>query len=389
MGALLEARDLEVVKGGRRILAIHHLEVAEGEVLGLVGPNGAGKTTLLMVLAGLEPSFCGRLWVRGRLLDRRRLLAHRRSLGVVFQDPQVLDATVLANVVAPLRYRGVPKAEARRRAELWLERVGIGHLAGQPARVLSGGERQRLALARALVTEPQILLLDEPFSSLDAPARGRLMADLRQVLGALGITAVVVSHDFTEVLLLARRVVVLTGGRVRQVGEAREVFWRPADAEVARLVGVENIWRGEVVTGPAGLRVRVDGVELKIPGDHRPGPVQVGVRPEAVVLAPDGPAPAPAPDAHAPAADGPAHAPDAGSAAQAGSAAEDCSGSWLRGKVGAVVPSGPLVRVELSEPLTLSALVPRARAMGVAPGDTVRVFIPPESLHVFDYSPGT
>jgi len=367
MGALLEIHGLEVVKGGRRILAVDHLEVAEGEVLGLVGPNGAGKTTLLMVMAGLEPAFRGRISVGGRPLDRRRLLAHRRTLGVVFQDTQVLDTTVLANVAAPLRYRGVPKAEARRRAQVWLERVGIGHLAGEPARVLSGGERQRLALARALVTEPQILLLDEPFSSLDAPARGRLMADLRQLLEALGITAVLVSHDFTEVLLLARRVVVLMGGEIRQVGEAGEVFRRPADAGVARLVGVENIWPAEVVAGPGGLRARVNGVELKIPGGHPPGPVQVGLRPEAVLLAPDGPAPA----------------------GRDGSGAEDRSGSWFEGKVRTVVPSGPLVRVELDEPLPLSALVPPVSAVGLEPGDTVRVFIPSESLHVFDYSPGT
>ncbi|MDI6894666.1 MAG: ABC transporter ATP-binding protein [Bacillota bacterium] len=356
--AVLEASGLEVCKGGRRVLAIEHLAVAEGEVLGVVGPNGAGKTTLLMVMAGLEPGFRGRLAVRGSPLDPRRLLAHRRSLGVVFQDPQVLDATALANVMAPLRYRGVPPAEARRRAYLWLERVGIGHLARRPARVLSGGERQRLALARALVTEPRILLLDEPFSSLDAPTRALLIADLRRLLAELRITAVMVSHDFTEMLLLARRVAMMIGGEVRQTGEPREVFSHPADPEVARLVGMENIWPAEVVAGPQGSRVRVEGLELKMIGDRSPGSVYLGLRPEAVVLAADG------------------------------RACEDCSGSWFPGRVRAVVPYGPLVRVELAEPLPLVALIPPARAVDASPGDRVRVFIPADSLHVFDYSPG-
>lgn len=344
--AVLEVSGLRVDKGGRQILAIEHLAVMEGEVLGLVGPNGAGKTTLLMVMAGLDMGFRGQLAVGGAALDPRGLLFHRRRLGVVLQDPQMLDTTVLANAAAPLRYRGVAAGEARRRAAVWLERLGIAHLASRPARTLSGGERQRLALARALVAEPQLLLLDEPFSSLDAPTRAALLTDLRRLLVSLGITAVVVSHDFTEVLLLAHRVAVLMEGRLRQVGEPREVFSRPADPEVAHLVGMENVWPAELVTRPDGPRVYVEGVELDIDGHHPPGRVRVGVRPEAIVLARDG--------------------------------------RGFPGEVRAVVPFGPLVRVEVARPFPLVALIPPAQAMDLGPGDTVRICIPPDGLHVFN-----
>ncbi|MDI6824009.1 MAG: ABC transporter ATP-binding protein [Bacillota bacterium] len=342
---VVEVQGLRVEKGGRSILSIDRLVVEEGEVMGLVGPNGAGKTTLLMVVAGLDMGFRGRVLIRGVPLEAGNLLSHRRRLGMVFQDPQVLDLTVLANVAAPLRYRGVPGREARRRAMAWLDRLGIAGLAAHPARTLSGGERQRLALARALVTEPELLLLDEPFSSLDAPTRAGLIADLRQLLAALGVTAIVVSHDFTEVLLLARRAVVLMGGRIRQDGEPRSVFWHPADPEVARLVGMDNVWTGEVVSGPRGSRVRLGEWELDLPCPHPGGPVQVGVRPEAVTLCPDG--------------------------------------RGLPAEVKAVVPHGPLILVEFGGPLPLVALVPAAQGLELAPGARVTVDIPPASLHLF------
>lgn len=358
--AAFEVWDLRVDKGGRTVLSVPHLSVGEGEVVGLVGPNGAGKTTLLLAMAGLDMSFRGRIVAAGVPLEPRGVLRHRRRLGMVFQDPQVLDATVLANVMAPLRFRGVPAAEARRRARRWLERLGIGDLADRRARTLSGGERQRLALARALVTEPEVLLLDEPFSSLDAPTRAALITDLRQLLSSLAITAVVVSHDFAEVFLLAERVVVLVDGQVRQEGSPREVFSRPADPEVARLVGMENVWPAEVLAGTRGPRLRLPGVEVDAAVSQPPGPVLAGVRPEAVVTG---------------------------------------DGRGFPAQVRTVVPHGPLVRVEFGSPLSLVALVPPALAADLRPGCTVPVFIPPDSFHLFgapppgggkgDYSPGT
>lgn len=233
---MLAAYGLRVFREGRPVLEVPELEVAEGEVLAVIGPNGAGKSTLLQALALLLPAemeyhFAGR---RARL--PREALALRRQMAVVFQEPLLLDATVLDNVALPLRLRGVPRREAVRRAALWLERLGVAGLAGRHGRHLSGGEARRVNLARALVAEPRVLFLDEPLASLDVITRGDLLRDLRPLLRSAGVTALFVTHDFTEIPAVADRVAVLRQGRLAQVGTPREVFTRPADGEVARLV---------------------------------------------------------------------------------------------------------------------------------------------------------
>lgn len=353
----LEVKGLTVEKGGRRILEVEELSVRSGEVLGVVGPNGAGKTTLLLALAGLESSFTGQILVDGVPLVPRHLLRHRRRIGVVFQDPQVLDTTVLANAMLPLRYRGVPPAEARQRAGLWLDRLGIAHLAGRRARSLSGGERQRLALARALAVDPCLLLLDEPFSSVDASTKAALVEDLSELFRSYGRTVVLVSHEFSEVFLLAHRVAVLKEGRVRQVGTPAQVFSHPGDAEVAKLVGMENVWPGQVMT-PS--RVRLDGgVELDLPRPHPLGRVLVGVRPEALRLFPCSCSPLP------------------------GGEVDNRFPARLR----AVWSCGPLVRVELEAGIPLVALLPPAEAVLFRPGEQVLVGIPPAAIHLLESAP--
>ncbi|MCR4419057.1 MAG: ABC transporter ATP-binding protein [Clostridia bacterium] len=276
MAEVFRLEEIEVWKAGRCVLQVPELSLAEGEVLGLIGPNGAGKTTLLLVLAGLEVPHRGRLVFRGReIRGERERQALRRRLAVVFQEPLLLNTTVYNNVAAGLRFRGMTGTEIRSRVHRWLARLGIADLARRPARALSGGEAQRVSLARALVLEPEILLLDEPFASLDAPTRGGLLEELSAILTSTGLTAVFVTHDFRELPALAHRAAALLEGRILQTGTPEEVLYRPASLELAAFVGVSNRLPAEMLErqdgfyrlrAPGGLEVWAGAAASSLPG---------------------------------------------------------------------------------------------------------------------------
>ncbi|MGE5553023.1 MAG: energy-coupling factor ABC transporter ATP-binding protein [Betaproteobacteria bacterium] len=220
----LWAEDLQLAKGRREIFQIDQFALTEGEVLALVGPNGAGKTSLLLTLALLLRPTRGRLEVNGTPVTPRNTLALRRQMAVVFQESLLMDTTVLNNVTTGLRIRGVPRETARKRAQKWLDRLGIGHLALRSALHLSGGEAQRVNLARALALEPKILFLDEPFSALDYPTRNDLLDELGSILKETRLTTLFVTHDYTEIPRLAGRVAVMCGGRLVRRGTVREIL---------------------------------------------------------------------------------------------------------------------------------------------------------------------
>ena len=203
---------VRVVHGARAVLDVPALAVPAGETLGVMGPNGAGKSTLLRVLGLLEPPSAGTVRFRGEAVTPAQGLAVRRRMASVFQEPLLADTTVFDNAALGLRFRGVPRADARPRVQAWLERFGIAALSDRQARTLSGGEAQRVALARALVVEPELLLLDEPFAALDQPTRETLIQDLRGVLRADRVTTVLVTHHRGEALALGDRLAVLIGG---------------------------------------------------------------------------------------------------------------------------------------------------------------------------------
>jgi tungstate transport system ATP-binding protein len=203
-----------VRRDGRAVLAIPALDLWPREVLAVVGPNGAGKSTLLQVMALLVAPDAGTVQFAGTPVDaRRNPVPVRRRLAVVFQEPLLFDTSVADNVASGLRLRGVPRAEARERGAAWLARLGIAHLAQRPARTLSGGEARRTSLARALVLEPELLLLDEPFGALDYASRQALLAELPALLAAAHTTTVLVTHDPTEAQALATRALALRAGR--------------------------------------------------------------------------------------------------------------------------------------------------------------------------------
>lgn len=242
---MIEIRNLQVRRGARNVLEIDHLHVSRNEVLAVVGPNGAGKSTLLLSLARLLRSARGEIVFNGRSVSSESDLAYRRRIALVLQDPLLFDTSVFENVASGLRFRNIPKSEIAPRVERWLEQMGIAHLAKRRSNELSGGEGQRVSLARALVLEPELLLLDEPFSALDPPTRGRLLDDLRRILPASGTTTIFITHNLIEARQLARHMAVILGGRVRQSGILEEILSAPADAEVRDFLsaGNGNTWQ--------------------------------------------------------------------------------------------------------------------------------------------------
>ncbi len=217
---------------------------APGDVVAVIGPNGAGKTTLLRALAGLVPVE-GSVVVSGQRWTGPPLPTHQRSLGLVFQDRSLFPhLTALDNVAFGLRARGRSRAAARAEAAGWLERLGVGDLAGRRPEQLSGGQAQRVAIARALAPSPQLLLLDEPFAGLDVGVATSLRIELAEHLAAYDGTTLLVTHDAIDALTLADTVLVLDEGAVVQSGPPQEVAARPRTAHVARLVGL-NVLRDE------------------------------------------------------------------------------------------------------------------------------------------------
>ncbi|MGY2083387.1 ABC transporter ATP-binding protein [Blastococcus sp. SYSU DS0539] len=258
------------------------IEVADGEVLAVLGPNGAGKSTLVRILAGLLRPDSGRVVVDGEVWDGdgAYVPAHRRRLGMVFQDALLFPhLSVADNVAFGLRTRGTGRGAARAAAGEWLARVGLEGLGSRRPAELSGGQAQRAALARALVGDPALLLLDEPLSALDARTRLVVRAELRRHLAGFGGSTVLVTHDPVDAMALADRVVVVEEGRVVQAGTPADVSRRPRTDYVARLVGLS------LLPGTAAARVvRLDGGGAVAVAEEAAGPVFAAVRPESVSL---------------------------------------------------------------------------------------------------------
>ncbi|MCZ2823157.1 ABC transporter ATP-binding protein [Modestobacter sp. VKM Ac-2982] len=271
-----------VVRRGSLELDVQ-LAVADGEVLAVLGPNGAGKSTVLRVLAGLLPPDGGRVVVDGDQVwdsPEEHRPAHERSLGMVFQDHLLFPhLSVTDNVAFGLRTRGVRRTDARATAGDWLARVGLTGLGDRRPGQLSGGQAQRAALARALVGEPRVLLLDEPLSALDARTRLTVRAELHRHLTDYTGSAVLVTHDPVDAMALATRVVVVEDGRVVQAGTPAEVARRPRTDYVARLVGLVLL-----AGTAAGTTVELDGGGAVAVAEDVAGPVFVAVRPESVAL---------------------------------------------------------------------------------------------------------
>ena len=229
------------------------LSIRSGEFFTLLGPSGCGKTTLLRTIAGFNRQDSGSIRVAGKAIDD--VPAHRRDIGLVFQDYAIFPhLTVAQNVAFGLEARGRPKAEIVARVAKALEVVQLGGMAERLPHQMSGGQQQRVGLARVMVINPQILLMDEPLSNLDAKLRIELRDDIRDLQRSLGITTIYVTHDQEEALVVSDRICVMQGGKVHQVGTPYEIYVHPATLFVASFVGSMNLL-GDLPLGPAGASV--------------------------------------------------------------------------------------------------------------------------------------
>jgi tungstate transport system ATP-binding protein len=264
---------------------------------------------------------------------------------LVFQDPLLLKRTVFENVAAGLKFRGIPGHEVEELCMLWLERLGIGHLRDRSAQQISGGEAQRASLARALVLDPELLMLDEPFNALDTPTRSRLIEDVQILLSETGITTICVTHDMNEALFLGDRVLVMLSGQIRQLGPPDQVFSAPADPEVAEFVGVETVIPGIAKATHDGLvQVETEKFTFECVGSVEPGrPVLLCLRPEDIVIWTQADLP------------------------------KTSARNRLSGEIARMVPQGALIKIVCDAGFPFVALITQASAdeMNLRPGQTI------------------
>jgi iron(III) transport system ATP-binding protein len=298
MATALDVRDLrKQFSAGRPAVDGVSFHVPSGEIVVLLGPSGCGKTTTLRCVAGLEHSTAGWISIGGRLVsspaDGVQVPARLRNIGMVFQSYAVWPhMTVRQNVAYPLRHRRVPRAELERKTGDVLALVGLSEFADRSVVSLSGGQMQRVALARSLVYEPQLLLLDEPLSNLDAQLRLRLRDDLRRIIKQAGVTAVYVTHDQAEAVVLGDRIGVMRDGKLLQMATPDEIYNRPADLFVASFTGASSLLTGRVLerNGQFGI-IEAGGQRLKVlmtPDVKAGEAVKIAVRPENVRLGAQG-----------------------------------------------------------------------------------------------------
>ncbi len=281
--------------GGKDVPAVRDVsfEVEKGQIFTLLGPSGCGKTTTLRSIAGLETPDSGRIVIDGHPVyssaERIRIPTSQRGFGMVFQSYAIWPhMTVFENAAFPLtvpkRRRNFTRSQIKERVERVLAVVALDGYEGRKATQLSGGQQQRLALARAIIMEPPLLLLDEPLSNLDAKLRERMRFELKRLQRDLGVTTVYVTHDQSEALALSHTIAVMNEGRIVQIGPPKDIYERPDGRFVAEFIGTSNFIPGKVL-GPAGIGVAVETAlgKLELHSAETPGAeIMLSARPEHV-----------------------------------------------------------------------------------------------------------
>jgi multiple sugar transport system ATP-binding protein len=344
------------------------LEIADGEFIILVGPSGCGKTTALRMIAGLETPSAGSISIGDRVVNG--ISARDRDIAMVFQNYALYPhMSVARNLAYPLRQRRVPRREITRRVREVAEMLSLEQLLGRRPGQLSGGQRQRVAMGRALVREPEVFLLDEPLSNLDAKLRVQMRAALKRLHARLAVTTIYVTHDQVEAMTLGDRIAVLSDGRLQQLGAPQEVYDRPANVFVAGFIGSPpmNLLHGRARAG----RVTAGDFAFERPGlsDRE---VIVGVRPESLRVAADG---MPALEFHV-------------SVVEPMGDEVIVHGSVSAELARAVSDEGEamLVAADGDRAAAVARLPPRDRP---AEGSVIRLGVDPATVHLFDAGTGT
>jgi len=283
----LKIKNLHKKFGEKPIIEDISIETTDGELLVILGPSGCGKSTILRLICGLETPDSGEIYIGERRVDS--LPPQKRNVALVFQNYALYPhMTVAKNLAFPLKIAGTPKAEIDRRVKETAELLGLGdRLNSRPAE-LSGGQRQRVALGRAIIRQPDLYLLDEPLSNLDADLRSRMRRELVELQKSLGTTTVYVTHDQTEALTMADRLAVIFSGKIRQVGAPEEIYKRPVDTEVASFLGSPkiNLIAGVIDNGV----IKPFGFPASSIDNHYKEPtVTIGVRPEDILFSENAP----------------------------------------------------------------------------------------------------
>ncbi len=345
MGALV-LKDIRKAYGNARAVDDVSIAFPKGELTALLGPSGCGKTTLLRMIAGLEVPTAGTITLGGR--DITRLPAHNRKFGMVFQSFALFPhLSVRENVGYALTIAGTSRAEVVARADRLLDLVQLRGFGDRRIGQLSGGQRQRVAIARALAQEPEVFLLDEPMSALDAKLREEMQVELRLLQQRLGITTIVVTHDQREAMTMADRIIVMSKGRVEQAGSPQEIYQWPATGFVAGFIGRANFMDGLAENG----KIRVGEVVLALP---KPANFMTGAqvvlacRPEAIRLGTTG------------------------------------AVNTVTGTITFIRDLGPVRDVHLDTPLGKLVVEQGADlGRGLRLGDTVALTLPPDALRIY------
>ncbi len=280
----VQLKGLRKVYGDAVALENFNLELAPGELVALLGPSGCGKTTALRILAGLDTDHEGQIIINGK--DIASIPANKRNMGMVFQAYSLFPTmTVLENVAYGLRVRRVDKEKRRVKAQELLELVGLGNMGNRLAHQLSGGQQQRVALARALAIQPNVLLLDEPLSALDAQVRTQLRDEIKRIQTEVGTTTLFVTHDQEEAMAIADRVGVMRHGVLEQCAPPQEIYLNPINVKVAKFVGAMNLLPAEILSAN---ELRVFGQKLELRASDAAAPTgKTGmalIRPEQLSL---------------------------------------------------------------------------------------------------------
>jgi tungstate transport system ATP-binding protein len=355
---MIEAQNIRKVYGEMEVLHGVDISVGQGDILGIIGPSGSGKSTFLRILDLIEPPTSGDLSIFDVDVvgQRDRVVELRRRMGMLFQKPIVFNTSVHENVALGLKYRHVSSHEIDVSVKGVLDEVGLSRYIRNNARNLSGGEQQRVSLARVLVTDPEILFLDEPTANLDPKSTETIERMVTRMNREQGMTVVMNTHDMLQGQRIARRIGVMIGGEILQVGTPREIFYAPESAKIAHFVGVDNIHGGKVAGSEHRItRVEVAGISLYVAEApaHTGDDVNVIFRGEDVTLG-------------------------------IGETARTSARNVLNGTVAETVDIAPFVHVKVDCGFPVSALVTArsAEEMALSVGMSVWVSIKASAVHL-------